>query len=55
MGDIIDISEEVRKTRLRDKAAIRIDALGIRKMLCKNINFFNLFCQVFFLILRYRF
>ena len=48
MGDIIDISEEVRKTHLRDKAAVRIDALGIIKMLFKNINFLNLFCQVVF-------
>ena len=38
MGDIIDISEEVRKTYVRDKAAIRINALGIRKMLCRNTN-----------------
>lgn len=38
VGDIIDISEEVRKTYVRDKAAIRINALGIRKMLCKNTN-----------------
>lgn len=39
VGDIIDISEEVRKTHVRDKAAIRINALDIRKMLCKNTNF----------------
>ena len=38
VGDIIDISEEVRKTYVRDKAAIRINALGIRKMLCRNTN-----------------
>lgn len=46
MGDIIDISEEVRKTHIRDKAAIRIDALGIRKMLCKNI--FQIYFASFF-------
>lgn len=46
VGDIIDISEEVRKTRSRDKVAIGIDALGIRKLLCKNINFsFDFYCQ----------
>ena len=39
MGDIIDINEEVRKTYVRDEPAIVIDALGIRKLTCKNIKF----------------
>lgn len=46
MGDIIDINDEVRKTCARDKAAIGIDALGIRKLLYKNINFsLEFFCH----------
>lgn len=29
VGDIIDISEEVVETHVRDKAAIKINALGV--------------------------
>lgn len=46
VGDIIDISEEVRKTCARDKTAIGIDALGIRKLLWESINFsLEFFCD----------
>lgn len=47
VGDIIDINEEVRKTCVRDEAAIGIDVLGIRKLICKKSIFHSNFFASF--------